>query len=191
MPSQVIEILMDEHQVILKVLGSMETMINALEKGERVERDTVKKYAEFLRNFADKCHHGKEEDRLFVKMNDFGIPRGDGPLAVMLYEHDAGRAHVRALLAIGEKSGPLTSEERKEVIEHARDFSDLLQNHIMKEDRILYPMAEKAIPGQELEKLYDDFEQFEKEVTGEGEHEKWHTLAQDLIRAYPPETNRF
>jgi hemerythrin-like domain-containing protein len=187
MSSKAIEMLMEEHQVILKVLGSLESFTDALEKGKEADRATVKKYAEFLRNFADLCHHGKEEDRLFVKMNDFGIPRGDGPVAVMLHEHEAGRAHVRALMAIGEKSGPLSLQERKEVTEHGRDFIDLLQNHIVKEDRILYPLAEKAIPVQELEKLNEDFEQFEREVTGKGEHEKWHALAQELIQAHPPQ----
>ena len=190
MPSKAIDMLMDEHQVILKVLGSLETLADALEKGEQVERGTVKKYAEFLRNFADQCHHGKEEDRLFVKMIEHGFSKKDGPLAVMLHEHETGRTHVRALMAIGEKSGPLSAAESQEVIKHARSFADLLQSHIVKEDRVLYGMAENVIPAPELKKMAEDFEKFELEVTGEGAHEKWHALAQELIKAYPPITNR-
>ena len=190
MPSKAIDILMEEHQVIWKVLGSMETMADALEKGERVERDTVKKYAEFLRNFADQCHHAKEEDRLFVKMDEHGFSNKNGPLAAMLYEHELGRTHVRALMAIGEKNGPLSPEENKEVLGHARDFSELLQDHIMKEDRVLYVMAEKVIPPPEIEKMAEDFEKFEREVTGQGAHERWHALAHELIKAYPPDPNR-
>ena len=189
MAGKAIEMLMDEHQVILKVLGSMETMADALEKRERVERGTIKKYAEFLRNFADQCHHGKEEDRLFVKMIEHGFSTKEGPLAVMLREHETGRSHVRALMAIGEKSGPLSAAESQETINHARGFAELLRGHIAKEDRVLYGMAEKTIPAREMEKMADDFEKFELEVTGEGAHEKWHALAHELIKAYPSGTN--
>jgi hemerythrin-like domain-containing protein len=190
MPGKAIDRLMEEHEVILKVLGSLETLADVLEKGERVERGTIKKYAELLRNFADKCHHGKEEDQLFVKMIEHGFSKKDGPLAVMLQEHETGRAHVRTLMAIGEKSGPLSAEESQEVIKNARSFAELLQSHIVKEDRVLYGMAEKVIPAQEIEKMAEDFEKFELEVTGEGAHEKWHALAHELTKAYPPGTNR-
>ena len=158
-------------------------------KGIRVERGTIKKYAEFLRNFADQCHHGKEEDRLFVKMIEHGFSKKDGPLAVMLHEHEIGRTHVRALMAIGEKSGPLSAAESQEVINHARGFAELLQGHIAKEDRVLYGMAENIIPAREIEKMAEDFEKFELEVTGEGAHEKWHALAHELLKAYPPVPN--
>ncbi len=188
MPSKAIEMLMDEHKVILMILGSMEGMAGALEKGEQVERGTIKNYADFLRNFADQCHHGKEEDRLFVKMIEHGFSKKDGPLAVMLHEHEIGRAHVRALMAIGEKTGPLSATESQEVIKHARSFAELLQSHIVKEDRVLYGMAENIIPAREIEKMAEDFEKFELEVTGEGAHEKWHALAHELIKAYPPGT---
>jgi hemerythrin-like domain-containing protein len=190
MPSKAIEMLMEEHRVILKVLGSMETMADVLEKGNQVERSTIKKYADFLRNFADQCHHGKEEDRLFLKMIEHGFSKNDGPLAVMLDEHETGRTHVRALKAIGEKSGPLSKAESQEVIEHARGFTELLQNHIVKEDRVLYGMAEKIIPPREIEKMAEDFEKFELEVTEEGAHERWHALAHELIKAYPSDPNR-
>jgi hemerythrin-like domain-containing protein len=59
---------------------------------------------------------------------------------------------------------------------HARGFTELLQNHIMKEDRVLYGMAEKIIPLREIEKMAEDFEKFELEVVGEGAHERWHVL---------------
>ena len=71
-------------------------------------------------------------------------------------------------MAIGEKSGPLSAAESQEVIKHARSFAELLQSHIVKEDRVLYGMAENIIPAREIEKMAEDFEKFELEVTGEG-----------------------
>jgi hypothetical protein len=57
----------------------------------------------FFRNFADRCHHSKEEDELFPKMVEHGIPKEGGPIGVMLMEHDQGRAFVRGMSEAAEQ----------------------------------------------------------------------------------------
>jgi hemerythrin-like domain-containing protein len=184
--SQAIDTLMNEHRLIEKVLGSLAAFADALEKGAAAERKTVAEYADFFRNFADKCHHGKEEDRLFVKMIEHGFPKDAGPLAVMYADHEHGREDVAALAAIGAGTGPLTKPERDHVVQLARSFVPHLAHHILKEDNILYPMALQAIPGAEVVQLAADFGAFEKSVMGEGSHERFHALAKSLLAAYPP-----
>lgn len=185
--NQAIETLMTEHRLIEQILGSLETFVDRMDSGDGVERAHVAQYADFLRNFADKCHHGKEEDRLFVRMTEFGFPREYGPIAVMLAEHAESREHVKALAEVGAAHGPLTPEERLAVSRHALAYIPLLRAHIQKEDNILYPMALQAIPARELDALAQSFEEFETKEMGEGTHEKFHALAESLIRAFPPD----
>lgn len=185
-----LEDLMNEHRLIEQVLGSLQTFAEYLSTQADGDRQTVRDYADFFRNFADRCHHGKEEDRLFAKMNEYGFPSDYGPVAVMLSEHVQGRGHVGALAAVGEGSGPLTPDERAEVVEHALAYVPLLSAHIMKEDNILYPMAAQAVPEPEMERLAADFDAFEASVMGEGTHERFHALAESLIEAYPPDAAR-
>jgi hemerythrin-like domain-containing protein len=187
---QAIETLMHEHRVIEQVLGSLETFALNIRREADADRETVKEYGDFFKNFADRRHHGKEEDRLFAKMNAYGFPKEYGPVAVMLAEHVEGRGHVGALVSIGEGAGPLSAEERDAVVEHALAYVPLLRAHIMKEDNILYPMAIQAIPHDEMEAMSADFEAFEANVMGAGEHEKFHALADTLIEAYPPDPAR-
>jgi hemerythrin-like domain-containing protein len=188
---EAIDTLMHEHRVIEQVLASLETfVVDNVRKEASGDRDTVRKYAEFFKNFADKCHHGKEEDRLFTKMNEFGFPRDFGPIAVMLSDHAEGREHVAALASIGAGNGPLGASERDELCEHAMAYIAMLRAHIQKEDNILYPMALRAIPPAEMDALGNSFEAFEREVMGAGEHERFHALAQELIAAYPPDAHR-
>ena len=185
--SKAIDELMTEHRLILKVLASLETFANQVQQGAAAERETIRGYAEFFRSFADKCHHGKEEDRLFQAMASHGFPREAGPIAVMLAEHVEGREHVGALAGVGSGGGgPLTPAERENVVAHARDFISLLRDHIGKEDNVLYPMALRVIPPSVMDSLHSDFAAFEKEVMGEGAHERFHRLAESLIKAYPP-----
>jgi len=182
-----IEDLMTEHRLIERVLWSFETFAVDLSRGADADRVSVSEYAEFFAGFADRCHHGKEEDLLFVKMNEQGFPREAGPIAVMLSDHVEGRKHVAGLATVGAGSGPLSEEERATVIAHARGYIPLLTSHIMKEDNVLYPMALQALPTAEMEKLGRDFEVFEREVMGEDAHERFHALAEKLIHCYPPD----
>jgi len=181
----VIDMLMQEHRLIERALAALERCGRTLAAGGAVDRSVVRDFGDFFANFADKCHHAKEEDRLFATMVDAGFPRDAGPIGVMLHEHGEGRTHVGALRRIGDVSGPLSADERREVAEHAAAYVPLLRQHILKEDRILYPMAERALPPDAFERMYVDFARFEAEVTGPGEHERFHALAEALVAAFP------
>ncbi len=181
-----IENLMTEHRLIEQVLGSLATFVEGLETDRDDARQWLAGHAEFFREFADQCHHGKEEDRLFAAMRDHGFPSDTGPVYVMLMEHEQGRSHVRALAHTGKGHGPLTADEVQSVRQHARSFITLLAGHIQKEDRILYPAAESSLPGSVLDELADAFESFEQTAMGEGRHERLHGLAQRLIASFSP-----
>ena len=187
---EALETLMHEHRLIEQVAGSLDTFVVNMARQAEADRQTVREYADFFRTFTDKCHHGKEEDRLFVLMNQFGFPREFGPVAVMIAEHREGRDHIAVLASIGAGDGPLTDDERQAVIEHGGAYVPLIRAHIMKEDNILYPMAQQAIPPEEMDKLAAAMELFERDEMGEGTHERYHALAERLIEAYPPDASR-
>ncbi|MBM3891193.1 MAG: hemerythrin [Verrucomicrobia bacterium] len=184
--NQSIEKMMNEHRLIEQVLGALGTFAEALQDDPSLPRADVAKFARFFQQFADKCHHGKEEDRLFVKMNECGFPTEYGPIGVMLADHNEGRGHVRVLAAIGAASGPLTEHEVEQVIEHAEAFLPLLAGHIQKEDNVLYPMAQQSIPPAEFAKLDANCEAFDREVMGADAVEQLKALARELIAKYPP-----
>ncbi len=178
--SKAIDMLMQEHRIIEKVLAALERCSDAAARGERIERARVREFVDFFKNFADRCHHGKEEDRLFAAMIEHGFPRDQGPIAVMLEEHDMGRSHVGVLARIGEGSGELTEDERGQLCTHALSYAELLKAHIRKEDQVLYHMALGALPPEVLERLEKDFEAFETTIVGAGAHERYHELAHGL-----------
>jgi hemerythrin-like domain-containing protein len=177
---------MQEHRLIEQVLDALENFAQVVRAGGAAERRSAAEFAEFFREFADKCHHGKEEDRLFVRMTERGFPADHGPIAVMLAEHVQGREHVGALAAIGSGSGPLSPAERATLALHALAFAPLLRAHIMKEDQVLYPMAVQALTAEDLDHLAGEFDAFESQVVGPGRHADLQALAQSLARAHPP-----
>lgn len=154
-----IELLVEEHRTILGVLDRLEAWAKGL-AGASDPADLAA-FVAFLRDFADARHHGKEEALLFRAMVDHGFPARSGPIAVMLAEHDDGRAHVRAMADLAARCADWTDDDRAAAGRHARAFAALLRSHIAKEDDILYPMALRHLPPAALEALADAFTAFE------------------------------
>lgn len=179
--------LMEEHQLILQVLASFNRLADELRKGRVVSRLDLADFNRFFRDFADRCHHGKEEDRLFAAMIQTGFPKDSGPIAVMLAEHAECRSHVRVLRETGQLSGPLTVHEVRLIIMHVSQFVALLSAHIAREDNILYPMARSVLTDVQLRKLDLDCDSFERNAMVPGEVKKLNDLATRLMAAYPAE----
>src|SRR5512135_730494 len=94
---QATDILSEEHKVIIRVLTALEKAASRLEAGEAVEPGFFIESADFIKGFADGCHHKKEEGVLFPAMIEAGLPREAGPVAVMLAEHEEGRRLTRGM----------------------------------------------------------------------------------------------
>ena len=185
-----IEVLMNEHRLIEQVLGSLETFTAEVEGGLAPVRPLLADYGAFLRDFADACHHGKEEDILFQRMVERGFSRESGPVAVMLHEHRVGRGHVAVLREAGGGTGPLAPVETQLVLEHAGAFIPLLRTHILKEDRILYPMALRLLTGPEMDAMDTEFEALEARMRADGSYGRLHGLADRLTAAFRPDPAR-
>lgn len=170
------QILSDEHRVIERVLGAVEK----LAKGPVGALEPWKKALEFIRGFADQCHHFKEEKVLFPAMEAHGIPNEGGPIGMMLLEHEEGRSYVRAMSAAISLIENKNDAAKDSLLQSARAYCRLLREHIQKEDEILFRMADDVIPEEEQKKLLGEFEQHEAEEMGAGAHEKFLQMAEEL-----------
>jgi len=173
------QILVEEHTLILQALDALERKIAQVESGAPADPAYFQKAVEFLRTFADKCHHGKEEHLLFKTMVERGFPREAGPIAVMLHEHDVGRAFVRGI-AEAAASPVVDGAAVRRMIENGRGFIQLLRAHIDKENTILFPMADNVLGPEDHAYLEKAFERFEAEETGAGVHEAMLKLLEEL-----------
>ncbi len=178
------EELKQEHQGILLMLRILDKVAARIESGEKVDFGHLEQIVEFFRVFADRCHHGKEEDLLFPAMEKRGVPKGGGPIGAMLMDHEEGRGYIRGMgnALLKHKTGNSTA--MKEFARNARGYIGLLTQHISKEDQVLFPMAEKVLPQGVQMDLTKGFEKIEIERIGEGTHEKFHKLMEKLKDIY-------
>lgn len=166
------EQLTEEHDSIKVMLRVIERVSQKLEAGEEVDSEHLESMIDFIRTFADKYHHGKEEDLLFSAMEEAGIPKEGGPIGIMLSEHELGRKYVK------EMDDGIASYKKGEykaglqIAENARNYATLLTQHIYKEDNILYPMADMHLSEEKQQELIEEFEKVEQKKIGIGKHKE-------------------
>ena len=176
-------ILVEEHNVILKVLECTEKMVAQATESGMLDALAANSAIDFFRNFADRCHHAKEEDRLFIAMEEHGFPRQGGPTGVMFDEHVQGRALVSGMAGTVAQAAAGDRRAIQTFAEHAGNFIELLRNHIAKENNVLFPMAEQSLGGAELETMLADFKRIEADAGGQ-RHAKYLEVAKELCEQH-------
>jgi hemerythrin-like domain-containing protein len=175
--------LRDEHEGVKVMLDVLGQVCGRLADTQELNRDHFEKMIEFLRVFVDKCHHGKEEELLFPALEGAGVPK-NGPIRVMLEEHEQGRKLVRAMAeAFAGFSGGDPSASRA-IVQSGQDYIALLRAHIEKENNVLFAMADRLLPAGAQDELYEGFEKIEEERIGLGKHEEFHRLIETLSATY-------
>lgn len=175
------ETLKHEHKIILMVLDAIEREVISIRDTGKVNQDRLEKIVDFVRNFADRCHHAKEESQLFVKMQERGLPKEGGPIA-LVREHEEGRRLIKAVADAIPQAAQGDRMSKMTISENLLGYVNLLRAHIQKEDNILYPMADRFLTPADQKSLAEAFERIEAHEIGEGVHEKYHQLAHELAR---------
>ncbi|HUI09079.1 MAG TPA: hemerythrin domain-containing protein [Bacteroidota bacterium] len=176
-----------EHDAILVALNILERICERIDAGDTFPADDVARVLDFFRTFADGCHHAKEEQHLFPALTAAGLPAEGGPVGVMLAEHDLGRKFIREMVsALG---GPDMPPSPEQFARSARAYANLLRAHIMKENMVLFPMAENVILAETKSRLVEAFARLEEEKAGAAVHEQYHAMLHELSRVYASEVH--
>lgn len=178
------DVLSSEHRVIEQVLNCLDAMVRQCAAGAALDADGARGAIDFFRNFADRCHHGKEEAHLFPAMEAKGFSRDCGPTGVMLHEHELGRMHVRGMAESLDAAAAGDQAALEKFRGHARHYAALLREHIQKEDHCLFGMANQAFTDEDQRELMEKFHRVESEEMGAGTHERFLAIANELADRY-------
>ncbi|TAN37085.1 MAG: hypothetical protein EPN23_06640 [Verrucomicrobia bacterium] len=171
------ETLEHDHELILQVIDAA---VQEVEKSSDCNWDKLEQMLDFFVNFADRCHHAKEENLLFPRLAERGLPRDGGPLGVMLMEHVAGRGYLKTTREAlpkarqGDKTAGATA--RKGIL----DYAELLRAHIHKENMVLFHIANELLTAADQRELTAAFETADPKDLGPDAQARYHALAQKL-----------
>ena len=163
------QVLVEEHEGIKRVLSLIERANEKVSLGKDLPPDFLPEMLDFIKTFADTCHHGKEEGVLFPLFEKKGLPRENGPIGMMLVEHDLGREQVKEASLASDRG------ETRIALEHLEKYAQILKDHIEKENNILYPMGNQLLASDDHQYLQEEFAKVEEKV-GQGKHEAYHRM---------------
>ncbi len=160
------EVLKEEHRAIERMLAVMSAAAQRLADGEPVRAGLLREAVDFVRNYADKNHHGKDEDNLFPRLEERGVPKEGGPLGMMLHEHVLGRQFIKAIddAIDGYESGD--KDAAQVIAGNIGGYTQLLTEHVWKEENVLFPMADQVLSADDQRDLSERFERVDAEVSG-------------------------
>lgn len=175
--------LRDEHEGIKIMLSILEQVGRQLKGTGNLNKEHFDGILEFLKVFMDKCHHAKEEELLFPALVAGGVPE-DGPVVVMLHEHEIGRNHIKAMNAAFAGYIARDLSLSKNITQSIGSYIPLLRDHIEKENNVLFVMADNLLSEKKQDELLEGFEKIEQERIGVGKHEEFHGLIKKLSGIY-------
>lgn len=172
------EVLKQEHRVIERMLPVLEEAAGRLDHGRNVDKDIFPLILDFMRVFADRCHHAKEEAELFPFLEKSGVDAEGGLIGALKDEHEEARTLVKDLAAAVDNIGE--EEAAAEIDAIARIYCKLLRMHIEKEDITLFPLTDRVLSARQQMQLAVVFEDVEDEEPCRGAYDHYRKLIGDL-----------
>ena len=152
-----VDMLYEEHRYILKVIEGLKTVDKALEAGQAPDLPLMREIVSFMREFADHCHHAKEEDLLFPALIEHGVPEGGCPIGGLLGDHGRGRKLVGRLAEAIEDYEASPAEALATMRESIEGIVALYPGHIWKEDEMVFPLVDRLFSAEQKQALHEGF----------------------------------
>jgi hemerythrin-like domain-containing protein len=170
-------LLMIEHRLIERMIALIDKRLDEIKTTRKVDPLFVETSVDFIRIYADRTHHGKEEDILFRDLNGRQMSADDQRLMQELIEdHVFGRKTTRALEEANTRYRKGDAGAWAQVAEQLAKIVDFYPRHIEKEDKVFFPAIRNYIDEKEDRAMLDAFHEFDRKMI----HEKYKAVIDAL-----------
>jgi hemerythrin-like domain-containing protein len=173
-------VLAREHRLIERALDVLGRLCEASRRSKGLNAADATQLIQFLRDFADRTHHLKEERILFPAIESRTFFPGCG----LASEHQLGRERVKGMADAVERSLRGDAEGVRAFLRQARSLIGMLRAHIAKEDDCLAGVAHRAFSREEGERLTQEFDEMERREIGERTFERFAAVVEALEAKY-------
>ncbi len=169
--------LMIEHRLIERMIKLIRDETSEAKTRTEIDPYFVDSAVDFIRMYADRTHHGKEEDILFRDLNDKHLSEQDARIMEeLIEEHRFGRQVVGELVDANKayRNGDQNSFDF--IIERLQILADFYPKHILKEDKMFFPASMGYLHPLEKDRMLEEMWDFDKKMI----HEKYSRLVESL-----------
>jgi len=169
--------LMQEHRVIERMIAVLDRELGAAARDGRIDPRFIDRAVDFIRTYADRCHHGKEEDILFRVLAEKDLPpQLEAEMDGLIADHVHGRSLTGQLVSANERYRAGDEEALTAITGAMGELVAFYPVHIAKEDRHFFKPALECLSDEERDQMLVDFEEFEVHLL----HEKYEGLVRSL-----------
>ncbi len=169
--------LMWEHRLIEQIVPLMKKELVAIRDSSRVDIDFIGKAVDFFRTYADRTHHGKEEDILFRELEQKPLSADlKRIMQELMDEHVVARDSVRALIDSSKDLGAGDRDALEDLVTHLGKLVNLYPRHIEKEDKAFFFPVMEYFTSEEQERMLEEFHEFDRRMI----HEKYQNLIEQM-----------
>jgi len=169
---------MIEHRLIERMITLVEQKLEKIQITNQVDPLFIDTVVDFIRIYADRTHHGKEEDILFKKLSNKQMSDQNRRIMdELVNEHVLGRKTTKELVEanahyrVGEKTALAV------IVSKLKRLVDFYPKHIEKEDKVFFPAYMQYLSDEEDQLMLKEFYEFDREMI----HEKYKIVLKNLV----------
>ena len=169
--------LMIEHRLIERMLSVIKSVLGKIESKQEVDPVFVDIAVDFIRMYADRTHHGKEEDILFRELNNKPMTGEDRRvMKELIEEHVFGRQTTKALVEANTRYRNGDETALPDIAEKLQTLIEFYPRHIQKEDKVFFPSSRNYFTEEEDQAMLAEFWEFDRKMI----HEKYKAVVEAL-----------
>jgi hemerythrin-like domain-containing protein len=169
--------LMIEHRLIERMISLIKNTLSQIEVNQKVDPVFIDTVVDFIRMYADRTHHGKEEDILFRKLSSRRLASEDQRImGELIEEHVFGRQTTKGLVEANRRYRNGDRSSLADITGRLQTLVEFYPKHIEKEDEIFFPASRAYFTDEEDQAMLAEFWEFDRLMI----HEKYRSVVEDL-----------
>lgn len=172
--------LMIEHRLIERMISLIKNdFLRRIESNYGIEPGIIDRVIDFISMYADRVHHGKEEDILFRDLKEKELSTEDRRLMdELIEEHALGRRTIRSLAEANTRYRNGDREALGGIADNLKTLVEFYPPHIEKEDKVFFPASRTYLTDQEEQAMLEEFRDFDRKMI----REKYESVVEELER---------
>jgi hemerythrin-like domain-containing protein len=172
--------LMIEHRLIEQMIKLLGEKSKVFMKNKKADALFIDNAVDFIHTYADRCHHGKEENILFRDLAKKNLaPEHKKIMDELIEEHAYGRNTTKNLISAKEKYIHGDVGALANIVRSMEILADFYPKHIEKEDKRFFLPCMKYFDQKEQAMMLNEFFEFDKTLI----HEKYRSIVEDALRS--------
>jgi hemerythrin-like domain-containing protein len=170
-------LLMIEHRLIERLIALIARELKHIGERSRVDPVRIDTVVDFIRFYADRTHHGKEEDILFRELAGKRLSDDDRrTMEELIQEHRFGRETTGQLVEANGRYRAGDPSALPILAGKLRTLAEFYPKHITKEDKVFFPASMNYLSAQEQQSMLEEFWEFDRKMI----HEKYKSVVETL-----------